>query len=374
MVIAIDYTPALHQRAGIGRLVRDLIAGLASVDAEHEFCLFAAGASGSPAAFPSNFKWATTLIPPVWLARAWYRAHIPLVVESFTGKIDLFHATDFTLPPVRSGTRTILTVHDLSFVRVPDAAPSRLRRYLNQVVPRSVQRADLVLADSVATRDDLIALYNAPADKVEVLYSGVDPRYQPINDPASYDRISKRYKLPSRPYLLTVGTVQPRKNYPRIVYALQQLERLNLNLDLVIVGQPGWLQDELYEAISRSGRMDRVHITGFVEDMDLPVLYSHALCLVFPSLYEGFGFPVLEAMASGVPVITSNVSSLPEVAGQAAILVDPYETDQIADAIQRVVTDDSLRASMIEQGFQQVAGFTWEHAARSLSRIYDRLL
>lgn len=371
MTIAIDYTPALEQGGGIGRYVRELVAALARHDTDTPYRLFAAGDHALPAPPAPNFVWKPTRIPPIWLARGWHRARIPFPVEVFTGQITLFHATDFTLPPTRA--RTILTVHDLSFVRVPDAASPRLKRYLDAVVPRSVRRADHILADSQATKDDLIALYGTPADKITVLLSGVEPRFRPVTDPAALEAVRAKYRLPARPYILSVGTVQPRKNYARLIAALAALRAAGCDIGLVIVGGRGWLQDPIYDAIRAHDVGDYVHFTGFADDADLPALYSAAAITALPSLYEGFGIPVLESMACGTPVVTSNLSSLPEVAGDAALLVTPTDDDAIRAALARLVNDTTLRETLIARGYAQARRFTWDAAAAQLAQIYQRI-
>lgn len=374
--IGIDYTPAYEQGGGIGRLVRDLAAALARLDTETDYRMFIAGASASrlPRPLAPNFRWKATSISPKWFARIWHRARLPLPVETFTGKVDLFHATDFVLPPTYPATKTILTVHDLSFVRVPDAASPALKRYLDEVVPRSVSKAEHIIADSQATKDDLVSLYAVKEEKVTVLLSGIDSRYAPEKSLNSILTIRTKYKIEKSPYLFTIGTIQPRKNFSRVIQALKLLRDSGYDLDLVIAGGKGWLEDEMYKTLDATKLHEHVHLIGFAAEEDLPALYTGAEAVVFPSLYEGFGFPVLEGMACGTPVITSNVSSLPEVAGKAAIMVNPYEVEAIADAIRRVLDDSALKASMIEKGFAQAAKFTWENSARQLLQIYRNRL
>ena len=372
--IAIDYTPAYEQGGGIGRYVRDLTSALATVDADTDYRLFVSGASTAklPNLPGANFDFRSTRLSPQWLARLWHRLRMPLPVEAFTGNVDVYHATDFVLPPHLPRTQTLLTVHDLSFVRVPDAAAPSLKRYLDYVVPRSVKRAAHILADSAATKADLIDLYGLSGSKITVLLSGVDRRFQrSINQLST---IRSKYQVGERNYIFTIGTVQPRKNYIRLIQALAQLRHRGYDVDLVIAGGRGWLEDPIYMTIIETSMQDHVHMIGFVDEEDLPTLYSGAVCVAFPSLYEGFGFPVLEGMACGTPVITSNVSSLPEVAGDAALMVDPYSIDAIADAIQRMLDDSELRASMIAAGYEQVKFFTWQRAARQLHQIYMDLL
>ena len=356
--------------------MRELVAALARLDGQTDYRLFVAGARRAqlPAPPGSNFVWRPTAITPRNWARIWHRARLPYPIEAITGRTALLHATDFTLPPTLSGTRTLLTVHDLSFVRVPETASPPLKAYLDAVVPRSVRRADHILADSHATRDDLIALYGTSPEKITVLWSGVDARFAPIVDTARLQAVRARYRLPDRPFLLSVGTVQPRKNYVRLIEALARLRADLPDLGLVIAGGKGWLEDPIYAALNRFGLQDAVVFTGFAADDDLPALYTLAHAVALPSLYEGFGLPVLEAMACGTPVVTSKLSSLPEVAGDAALLVDPLDVDALTAALRRLVTDESLRATLRERGLARAATFTWERAARQLLGVYSQML
>ena len=373
--IAIDYTPAYEQGGGIGRYVRELVAALARLDHDTDYRLFVAGATRDKLPSPPapNFVWKPSSIPPIWFARLWHRARVPIPVEAITGRVTLYHATDFVLPPTLPQTRTLLTVHDLSFVRVPDAASPNLKAYLDAVVPHSVRRADHILADSTATKNDLIELYDTPPEKITVLLSGVDARFKRVEDEAQRQAVREKYQLSSRPFILSVGTVQPRKNYGRLIQALARLRAHGHDVDLVIVGGRGWLEDPIYETIRTTGMQDHVHFTGFADDADLPALYSEAVCVAVPSLYEGFGIPVLEGMACGTPVITSDVSSLPEVAGDAALTVTPTNLDALTGALERVLTDTSLQAELIQRGLERVQQFTWERSAEQLQGIYGFL-
>lgn len=374
--IGIDYTAAYEQGAGIGRYVRELIGALAACDGRTPYHLFVAGATRPALPSPPgpNFRWYPTRVTPLWFARLWYRLQVPLPVEAFTGRVRLFHATDFTLPPTLPGTRTLLTVHDLSFVRAPETATPVLKAYLDRVVPRSVRRATHVLADSQATKDDLVDLYGVPLDKVTVLLSGVSARFTPVEDESACQDVRERYGIPGNPYVFSIGTVQPRKNYARLIEALAALGPAFEDMHLVIAGGRGWLDSPIYRRVDDLDMAERVHFIGFARDEDLPALYSAARCLAYPSLYEGFGFPVLEAMACGTPVLTSTISSLPEVAGEAALLVDPYDTEGLADGLRRLLTDEALRADLVARGFEQAAGFTWACAAQQLKVIYERVL
>jgi glycosyltransferase involved in cell wall biosynthesis len=371
--IAIDYSAAVTQGGGIGRYTRELVTALARQDTQTQYVLFSAKPSSDLPPLPgSNFRGVSTRLSTDWLARLWHRARLPLSIELWTGPIRLLHSPDFTLPPVNRGVPTLLTVHDLSFVRTPETATAGLRAYLNSAVPRSVRRADRILADSEATRQDLIELYQTPPDKIRVLYSGVDHRFQPVRTEKTLDAVRKKYQLGSGPFILSVGTIQPRKNYERLVEAFRRLD--NADFKLVIVGGKGWLDHPLYKLIEKLGMEESVQFLGFVADDDLPALYSAAHVFAFPSLYEGFGLPALEAMACGTPVLTSNISSLPEVAGGVAISVEPTDVDAIAEGLGKLIEDTGLRKKLIQQGITRATLFNWNKAAGELREHYQDLL
>ncbi len=376
MRIGIDYTAAVRQRAGIGRYTRELVGALLGLGGRdgilrHQYILFAATGGLKPETWnlepETDVRVRTIPLSDEWLARLWHRARLPIPVEVITGPLDLFYSPDFVLPPTLPRTRTLLTVHDLSFLRYPDHFVPKLVRYLSRVVPRSVARADRVLADSEATRADLVRLLGTPAEKVEVLYSGVDARFRPEPRPGERERLRTRYGLGQQPYVLAVGTLQPRKNYVRLIRAFASLR--SDDIQLAIAGGRGWLYQEVLTEAEKHA--DRVRMMGFVEETDLPALYRGATLFAFPSFYEGFGLPVLEAMACGVPVVCSNGSSLPEVAGEAALLVDPHDEQGLAEALRRVLEDEELRQEMVARGLEQAARFTWERAARQLLATFD---
>ena len=373
MRIGMEVTAALTQGGGIGRYTRELLRALARVDAANHYALFYASREPRHALPPLGANFHTRALPfhDVWLARLWGRARVPAPVEWITGAVDVYHSPDFTLPPTRRGTRTLLTVHDLSFVRDPGSAAPGLLTYLNAVVPRSVARADHVLADSFATRDDLIDLYKTPANKISVLYCGVEDVFRPITDPAALAAVRAKYRLGGAPFVLAVSTLQPRKNYVRLLEALARMA--DPELRLVFAGGKGWLYDSIFAAVERLGLRERVTFMGFVDDADLPALYTAARILAYPSLYEGFGLPMLEAMACGTPVVASTASCLPEVAGDAALLIDPYDVAALAEALTRAHTDEPLRATLIDLGRRRAAGFRWDESARQLIALYTRL-
>ncbi len=379
MIIGVDYTAAAWQGAGIGRYTRELLAAAVPRDRARRYVLFYA-AGGLPPDGPylrelarlcaenPNVRARPLPISPRLLTILWQRLRLPLPVEALIGKIDILHAPDFVLPPTRA--RALLTVHDLTFMARPETADAGLRRYLMRAVPRSLRRADLVLADLQATRADLGRLLGVDAGRVRVLYPGVSRRFRPL--PAEQtEPLRAQLGLPES-FLLFVGTLEPRKNLVRLIEAFGRLSATGAHpgLSLVVAGRRGWLYDEIFAAVARLGLADRVRFLDFIDDAHLPGVYNLARAFVYPSLYEGFGLPALEAMACGTPVITADVSSLPEVAGDAAVLVDPLDLDAIVGGILRALGDAGrLRAA----GPAQARRFSWERAADHLIAAYDTL-
>ena len=311
----------------------------------------------------------TSNVPARLLTAGWHKLGLPLSAERLAGDCDIFHSMDFTLPPLRAA-RGVVTVHDLSFLRLPDCADPGLRDHLRRVVPRAVERAVRVLADSESTKADLIELLDVAPEKISVVPGGIEPRFRPVRDALKLDAVRARYRLPQW-FILTVGTVEPRKNMARLISAYDQLRRqTGLPHALVIAGRDGWLFQPVHDQVTREGLGEYVQFAGFVADEDLPALYTLADLLAFPSLYEGFGLPPLEAMACGTPVVTSNNSSLPEAVGAAALTVGAEDVEGLTDAMARVLCDANLRVRLSDLGRAQAARFTWEMAARKLLDAY----
>jgi glycosyltransferase involved in cell wall biosynthesis len=369
MRVTIDYTAAVRQRAGVGRYTRSLVQALARLDRENEYRLFTAGDPAPSDDWPPNFTVRGTRVPARFLTAGWHKLLLPVPVERFAGESDIFHSPDFTLPPLASA-RGVVTIHDLSFLKLPQFADPGLREYLAARTPDSARRAERVLADSENTRQDVIELLDIPPDKVTVVRAGVEPRFRPVHDPHLLQAARERYQLPEL-FVLFVGTIEPRKNLSRLISAYAEMRRqTGLPHSLILGGGKGWLSDEIYEQVRREGLEEDVKFPGFVADADLPALYTLADLFAFPSLYEGFGLPPLEAMACGTPVVASRNSSLPEVLGAAALYVDAEDTDGLADAMARVLGDATLRVRLAELGRAQAARFTWDAAAQELLDAY----
>ncbi len=369
MRIAIDYTSAVQQHAGIGRYTRELIRALAQLDHDSRYTLFSAGHDPEGYAWPSNFRTRELPLTDRHLAILWQRLRLPLPVEFITGGADIYHSPDFVLAPVLHAKR-VLTIHDLSFMRLPECSSPPLLEYLMRNVPRSIERADLILADSESTQQDLVELLHVDPAQTRVVYAGIDPNF---GEHLDVDTARKKYGL-QRPYILSVGTLQPRKNYVRLIKAFALLrQEQQVDIDLVIAGGNGWLYEEIFETITELGLEERVHVTGFVDEADLPSLYAGAAVFAFPTLYEGFGMPVLEALACGAPVLTANTSSLPEAAGEAALLVDPLNIEGMAEGLWRLLDERELRNELMSHAEEQLAKFTWPHAAADLLASYKSL-
>jgi glycosyltransferase involved in cell wall biosynthesis len=370
--VAIEFTPAVAQGGGVARSVHEMTAALLSA-AVHDYTLFIAGTAPIPpdiAAYQPSVRYAA--LDSLTLTRLWHRLRVPLPVEVFAGRTDLYFATDFALPPTLPRTRTAIFIHDLTYVRVPNAAVPELVGYLNAVVPRALKRADVVIVNSEATKTDIIDIYGTPPEKISTIQFGVHPHFTPSKKPLA--ALRAKYSLPQQPYILTVGTVQPRKNYARLIEALAVLRAEGIDATLVIAGGKGWMETPIFETVARLKLEPYVRFLGYVDDSDLPALYTHAAAFAMPSLYEGFGLPVLEAMACGTPVVTSTVSSLPEAAGDAALLVDPTNIEAIADALRRIISDTRLAQELRAKGLAHVMPFTWGRTAKQLLEAFDKAL
>jgi glycosyltransferase involved in cell wall biosynthesis len=299
--------------------------------------------------------------------RLW--THLGFARDLWRARPDVTFVPAHTLPIWFPG-RGVVTLHDLGYCFFPEAHPRPQRAYLDRTTRYSARRATRVIADSVATKRDLMEQYGTPDAKIDVVYPGVEALERAT--PTRIAAVQRRYRLPER-YLLFLGTLQPRKNIARLVEAFARViaDHGDDGLHLVLAGKRGWLVDDVFAHVPESAK-PRIHFTGYVDDTDVEALYSGATAFTFPSLYEGFGFPVLEAMRCGTPVLCSSTSSLPELAGDAAVLVDPLDVNAIADGIARLVRDEGLRQTLVRRGHEQVKKFTWGRAAAQTLAALER--
>ena len=369
MAVYLDVSAAVHRRAGLGRYASRLASALAARNPERYALFFNRERGVVPLLELAHLPARTVALgyKPwrllVWLAHLAHAGFDRLVPGA-----DLFHATEHLLLPLHS-VPTVLTVHDLVFRHLPEHHKPLNRWYLNLTLPLYCRRATHIIAVSEWTRNDLIAAYGLPPDKVTTIHEAADPRFRP-QSAEDVIKVRARYGLPDR-YLLFVGTIEPRKNLTRLLSALELVLSEGLTDGLVIVGKRGWLTTDFFTRLGQSSARDSTVLPGYIPDEDLASVYTGSQALVFPSLYEGFGLPVLEAMACGTPVLTSHTSSMPEIAGEAALTFDPHSVEEMIEAIRQVLGQSELRERLRGQGLAQATRFSWERAATETEAVYD---
>ena len=374
MRLGIDYTPAALQGAGIGRYTRGLVDALLPLLEEDDQVTLVyprEPARFTPAAWPRPVRIRHLPLPDRYQTIVWHRLRLPLPVDWLTGPLDIFHAPNFLLPPVRRG-KTLLTIHDLAFLVKPQFAHPDLQRFLTQVVPRSIAGADHILADSEASRQDALRLFGLDPQRVTVVGAGVEPRFRP-RQRSSLSEVKNRYGL-AWPFVFSVSTLEPRKNFDGLIRAFAAARRrAGFPHHLVIAGGKGWMYERIFAEVEQQQATGFVHFLGYVDDADLPALYNLADLFAFPSHYEGFGLPVLEALACGAPVVCTDTSSLPEIAGDAALLIPTGDETALCDALTSLLTNPAARAELAQRGPAQAARWTWDAAARRLLAVYRAL-
>jgi len=371
MTLCLDLSAAAHERAGLGRYAASLAQALLLL--EPGLTAFVNDRRESRLRPPlSDLPTRTANLP----RKGWrLRAAIsyfggPSMDHAFEG-VTLFHATEHLLPKL-THARSVFTLHDTAYLLFPQYHLLQNRVYLTLMMPRFLARADRVIAVSEATRRDALQFYRLNPEKVVVIPEGVEPRFRPEPDPARLAAVRQKYALPKR-FILCVGTIEPRKNLPILLDAYAALRPHYPRLGLVIAGGKGWLYQSFFERLQSLGleTQTRVTLTGYVPDDDLAALINCAEVFAFPSIFEGFGLPPLEAMACGVPVVCSNASSLPEVVGEAGLLLPPHDVRAWADALARLLTDAQLRADLRARGLARSRLFTWEAAALHTLQVYQ---
>ncbi len=362
--IAIDASRiSVAERTGTERYTFELLAALARIDRWNDYILYTNGLPLSLPPLGPNFTLRSIRLPRLW-------THARLGPALLRDRPDLLFVPAHVIPLLHP-SRSVVTIHDLGYLAFPEAHTVRRRLELDLSTRWCLRAAQRVIAISQATKNDLVRHYGADPERIVVVHLGCSNLFRPPDDPGQIAAIRACYALES-PYFLYIGTIQPRKNLTRLIEAFARAGADDALL--VIAGRRGWLSEPIVRRVAELGLTNRVRFPGYVPDADLPALLSGALAFVFPSLHEGFGMPVLEAMACGAPVLTSTTSALPEVAGDAALLVDPCDTDAIAAALRRLAADAPLRASLRARGLERAAGFTWERTAReTLDVLMGRL-
>jgi glycosyltransferase involved in cell wall biosynthesis len=364
-----DIQAAIAQRAGVGRYTKSLVEHLAPLTGADELSLFYFDFKRKGIPFPVEgaTQRAVHWCPGRYAQYAWKTFGWPSF-DFFAGPADVYHFPNFIRPPLRRG-KSVVTIHDVSFLRFPETTEARNLKYLKAWIQLTVERSDAIITVSEFVRREICELLKVSPKKVIAIHSGLDPHLaRPSIDVTQ--KMRRRLSL-DRPYLLTVGTVEPRKNIGFLIDVFDQLE--GFDGDLVIAGMKGWKFEPIFERIRQSPKAARIRHLDFVEEKDLPSLYAGAELFVFPSLYEGFGFTPLEAMACRTPVVASAEGSLPEVLGDAAAIVPKFDADLWAKTIISVLRDSDRRESLLQKGKNQVHQYSWTATARRTWELYRRL-
>ncbi|MCK5084589.1 MAG: glycosyltransferase family 4 protein [Candidatus Pacebacteria bacterium] len=372
MIIGIDIRMlAQGTRSGIEEYTINLLSNMISLDNNIEYKLFYNGYKKTELEYDflklSNVQLKEFKIPNRILDASFQFLNYPKI-DKMLEKVDVFFSPHIFSSSLSKKCRTITTFHDLSFESYPEFYSTGKNYWHFLMNPRKqARKADQIIAVSKSTKDDLINIYNIKPEKIKVIYSGIDQESRIKNQESRISKIKKRYNLPDR-YILYLGTLEPRKNIIGLIKAFEILNsRFKIpdsKFQLIIAGSKGWLYNDIFKTVENSPVKNDIVFTGFVDNKDKSALYSLADLFVYPSFYEGFGFPPLEAMAAGTPVVTSNFSSLPEAVGDAAIMVNPYNLDELAKGMEMVLTDEKLKNILIERGLEQIKKFSWQKCAR----------
>jgi glycosyltransferase involved in cell wall biosynthesis len=369
--IGIDATALPFQRTGVANYVFGLLRGLAAVDGDNAYVVFAKPAHIAQFGIDRpNFRFVPVEFRFRGVRLAWEQVGLPRRVRA--ERLDVLHSPHYTMP-LRHAARSVVTFCDMTFLLHPELHQSIKRAYFPAMMRWSARNADQLITISKSTRNDLVRLWDVEASRVTPIPLAAGVEYRP----ASRDVVAATcHRLGLRPggYILYVGVLEPRKNVDRLIAAFGLAGERLQGLDLVIAGKRGWMDQEIFAQVQALGLTQRVRFTGYVAQEELPGLYGGARLFAYPSRYEGFGLPVLEAMRCGVPVVTTNVSSMPEVAGDAGLLVSPDDVAGLADAMARLAADPVLAADLGRRGQERAAEFSWERCARETRAVYERAM
>lgn len=367
MRIGIDARLVFYNRGGIGEYIVQLVEALASLEAREDKFILLQSRKDKTSIISSNGFYRRSLWTPCH-----NRFEQPaLSFEISRLNLDLLHSPDF-IPPFRRNYRSVITIHDLAFLLYPHFLTKESARYYGQI-DQAWRKTDHIIAVSEATKQDSIKMLGVPEKKITVIYEAANPIYRQLPQEQAIQYVRDKYKF-DQEYILFVSTIEPRKNLPGLLQAYRRLrDEYKRNEILVLAGANGWLWEEVYETVNRLGLDDYVAFLGRVPSQDLVHLYNAARLLVHPSFYEGFGLTPLEAMTCGTPTIVSNTSSLPEVVGDAALLIDPHDIDGLTVAMWRVLTEKGLREDLICKGLKRAKQFSWEKAARQTLEVYHKV-
>jgi glycosyltransferase involved in cell wall biosynthesis len=369
MRVALDAIPLVAAKTGIGHYTDALAQSLARIHTDHQYVLL------SPFDFafhtgngtPSNLS--KTFFPVRSIFRKWWLAGLPAMLR--ISPLDVFHGTNYCIP-VFSPCPTVVTIHDLSLFTQTHTHESENVARGKRRIPLMARRATRIIAPSEWTKREIMEHLGIREDKIRVIFEAARATMKPLL-PQEYRAVAAKYQL-DQPFLLYVGTIEPRKNLLTLIRSYNELLRTTKHRpQLVLCGGRGWLFDEVFKLVEELKLQEQVRFTGYVPDEDLPALYSAAAIFLYPSLYEGFGLPPLEAMACGTPTISSNASSLPEVVGKAGLTHDPNDWQALTGHIAKMLDDQATRQYFKQAGLEQAARFSWDRAARETQSIYDEV-
>ncbi len=382
MKIGIDANWAIYEQAGIGKYTYNLIKALLEEDKQNEYVLFfnffrkprkrmreitelvkdsKARVEVEVSAFPAKLR--------EWLTQT------PLTLKYvFKKDVDVLHIPHFSGVPKVGFSKMVVTIYDLAFTKFPDHRGVKISNYYLKRTKQAVENCQKVIAISKTTKKDLEKLLGVSSSKIDVTSLGVGSEFKPIKDSQLINRTIKKYLPIKENFILSVCTLEPRKNLPRLIKAYSMLSfDLQRKYKLVLIGGKGWNNREVFQTINDLNLKEKVYLPGYVLQEDLPYIYNAATVFAYPSLYEGFGLPVLEAMSVGLPVITSNISSLPEIAGKAAEFVNPQKEEEIASALKKILLSENYQKILKKKGLKQAEKFSWQKTARETIKIYEKL-
>ncbi len=380
MNIAFDALPLMGRLTGIGYCEAGQVTAMTKLHPEHRFSLnyFAMRHLNARKADLAPYLRENVTAKHAFCSPYGYRllsSFLPVPYRWFFGKdADITHFFNYIIPPFVHG-KTVVTVHDMVYRAFPETVRGRTKHMLDLGLVTSMKRADRIVTDSEFSRSEIIKYYPQFQDKIRVVPCGVDmQKFHPETDAQKIAEVREKYGL-SEQYFLYLGTLEPRKNLERLIDAYAQFAKNHENpAQLVLAGGKGWLYDGIFAKVQRLGLEDKVIFTQYIDSADMCALMSGALAFTFPSIYEGFGMPPLEAMACGTPVLVSDAASLPEVTGDSAVIVKPDSTDSIAEGLERLFTDAQLRARLRAEGLERAKLFSWERSAKLLYDVYSELL
>lgn len=372
MRIGIDTTALPQQPVGAGNYIINLTRSLAKLQSGHEYVIITheTGKKLFCISDNRNLQWVVVSDKNPAKRLVWEQTHLPYLVNQLG--VDLLHSLHYTRP-IRLSCPSAVTFHDMTFLLYPEKHTWYKRHFFPLAIKLSAKYADAIITVSESTRRDSMELLDIPSNKIFTTQLGVSEKFRKVNLHDLKEEVRQKYKLPQK-FLLYVGLIEPRKNIPLLIDAFKLLIESGVDQSLVIVGGFGWGYRNILKQIEKIAIKNKIHFTGYIPTKHLPVIYNMASVFVYPTYYEGFGFPPLEAMACGTPVVSTDVSSIPEIVGDAGILVPTGDVNALLNAVTEILENQSLREGLIRKGKKRASLFTWERTAQETVKVYDKLL